>query len=172
MKEIVKILKGKKVTCNYYSKKEIRELVSEIENSEFCISEAAEKYGVSSFSVKKWLQRYSKTITVKKVKPRLSEEIKKTIIRDIQAGLQTINGAATKLNVSPQAINTWLKKYSIQAVSQVKSIQDNSSKMDKTSLKEIEELKLKVMALETMIDVAEKELNIDIRKKSGTKRSL
>lgn len=37
--------------------------------------------------------------------------------------------------------------------------------------KELEEARLKIVALETMIDVAEKELNLDIRKKSGIKRS-
>ena len=37
--------------------------------------------------------------------------------------------------------------------------------------KEIEYLKMKELALETMIDIAKEEFNIDLRKKSGTKPS-
>ena len=37
--------------------------------------------------------------------------------------------------------------------------------------KEVEYLKLKELALETMIDIAKEEFNIDLRKKSGTKQS-
>jgi hypothetical protein len=41
---------------------------------------------------------------------------------------------------------------------------------EKNLLQIIEEQKLKIAGLEAMIDVAEKELNIDIRKKSGTRQ--
>jgi len=36
---------------------------------------------------------------------------------------------------------------------------------------ELEYMRLRAVAFETMIDVAERELQIDIRKKSGTKQS-
>ena len=53
----------------------------------------------------------------------------------------------------------------------LESPQDKSA--PKTLSKEAEELaslRLKVSALETMIDIAESELGVDIRKKSGTKQ--
>lgn len=37
--------------------------------------------------------------------------------------------------------------------------------------KALEESNLKILALETMIDIAEEQLKINIRKKSGTKQS-
>jgi hypothetical protein len=45
-----------------------------------------------------------------------------------------------------------------------------STQETKALQKQVEMLKLKVEALETMIDIAEKQLKIDIRKKSGTKQ--
>jgi hypothetical protein len=41
---------------------------------------------------------------------------------------------------------------------------------EKSKNRDFEELRLRIAALETMIDVAEKEYNIDIRKKYGTKQ--
>ncbi|MBK7245556.1 MAG: hypothetical protein IPH98_17230 [Saprospiraceae bacterium] len=38
--------------------------------------------------------------------------------------------------------------------------------------KALEEAELKIKALNTLIDLAEEQLNIDIRKKSGAKQSL
>ncbi|NJO91495.1 MAG: hypothetical protein HC831_22935 [Chloroflexia bacterium] len=174
MRETVKVFNGKEVTCKYYSKKQIREFVSEIEKEELCTTEASERYSVTTETVRQWLQRYSKIIDVR-IKHRHSEETKKTAVRDVQAGILTLDEAAKKYDVYKQSIQSWMAKYSILIPAhKIESIQDSASeqKIAKTSLKEIEELKLKVIALETMIDVAEKELNIDIRKKSGTKRSL
>jgi hypothetical protein len=36
--------------------------------------------------------------------------------------------------------------------------------------KALQEAQIKIICLETMIDIAEKELNVNIRKKSGTKQ--
>lgn len=47
----------------------------------------------------------------------------------------------------------------------------NKNKKLEELQKELEAAKLKIAGLETLIDVAEKELSIDIRKKSGSKRS-
>jgi transposase-like protein len=173
MKERVKVIHGKEVICKYYSVKQIKEFVSEIEKDDLCIAEAAERFNTNARRIRTWLTQYSKTIEVKE-KPRLPEEIKKTIVRDVQAGVTTAKEAAKKYSVREQTINNWLDKYSIKTPIGEKYIQKTDIELqnDKRSLKELEELKLKILALETMIDVAEKELNIDIRKKSGTKQSL
>jgi len=50
----------------------------------------------------------------------------------------------------------------------------SNSRLESQRIEELEKelavLKLKLAGMETLIDVAEQELNIDIRKKSGTKR--
>jgi transposase-like protein len=157
-----------------YTRKQVREFVLEIEKEELTAKEAGEKYGVTDGTVREWLRRYSKVKAMKE-KNKVSEEVKKTVVRDIQAGLMTIAEASKQYNTYYQDVKHWVKKYSVSiAPDQLKSIEKSISEVgaNKESLKQIEELKLKVIALETMIDVAEKELNIDIRKKSGTKQSL
>ena len=49
--------------------------------------------------------------------------------------------------------------------------QSSSGGSDKELLKQLEEARLKIASLETMIEIANKELGIDIGKKSGTKQS-
>ena len=174
MKENVKIFNEKKVVHKCYSIREIREIVCKIEKDELCISEASEIYDVKTETVKSWLRRYSKIIEVT-VKHRLPKETKKTTVRNIQAGIMTVEETAKKYGIDSHTINRWMKEYSINISATCAEPIENGTpepKIDKTILKEIEELNLKVIALETMIDVAETELNIDIRKKSGTKRSL
>jgi transposase len=41
---------------------------------------------------------------------------------------------------------------------------------EKQLQKQLEEAKRKIICLETMIDIAEREIGVDIRKKSGTKQ--
>jgi len=48
--------------------------------------------------------------------------------------------------------------------------QSSSTEETKALQKQVEMLKLKVEGLETMIDIAEEQLKIDIRKKPGTKQ--
>jgi hypothetical protein len=57
------------------------------------------------------------------------------------------------------------------AVAMAKSKSASSSSKEQGLQKRIKELELKVEALETMIDIAEEQLHIDIRKKSGSQRS-
>ena len=74
-------------------------------------------------------------------------------------------------------IKRWVKEHQDQQQELLSSGMEpnqDKPKQDK-SVKDLEaELKLaklKILALETMIDVAEEQLNIEIRKKSGTKPS-
>jgi transposase len=169
MKKTVRVVDGKEINYNCYSKKEKRTIVASIEKDEICIEDAAEKCSVHIDTIKNWIKLYSKILTVT-VKRRLSEETKKTIVRDIEAGVLTRHEAMRRFDVQHKAIQEWMEKYSVYDEKPQKS--GYVVKNDKLISKEIANLKLKVTALETMIDVAEKELNIDIRKKHGTKRSL
>jgi transposase len=164
----------KELVRKYYSKKQVREFVLEIEKEELSAVEAAERYGVHEGTIRAWRRRYSK-VKEMEMKNRISEEVKKTIVRDIQAGLITMFEVSERYNVSRESIKYWLRRYSVNiSTDQRKTIEMDVPDFgsNKEDLKQIEDLKLKVIALETMIDVAEKELNIDIRKKSGTKQSL
>jgi transposase-like protein len=82
------------------------------------------------------------------------------------------------------SILNWMRKFGLKEPSedQIKIRQVMSKETEKTShereleekIKELEKLleheKLRTLALDTMIDIAERELKISIRKKSGAKR--
>jgi len=82
------------------------------------------------------------------------------------------------------SILNWMRKFGLKEPSedQIKIQQVMSKETEKTSherelekkVKELEKLleheKLRTLALDTMIDIAERELKISIRKKSGAKR--
>jgi hypothetical protein len=72
----------------------------------------------------------------------------------------------------------WVKEYQNEGQnllssgmekSQDKSSDGNTERTFQELEAELKLAKLKIIALETMIDVAEEQLNIEIRKKSGTK---
>lgn len=77
--------------------------------------------------------------------------------------------ASKKYGVTYSAVRYWLKKYSYDIALQKKS-QEMFPDQDKGLAKELALAKTKIMALETMIKVAEDEFKIAIRKKFGTKQ--
>lgn len=168
MKETVYFLNEKKVTAKYYSVAQIKKFVVEIENEDLRPSEAARKYGVCYEAIRNWLKKYSKT-QIPPVKHRISEELKKSIVRDIQSGILTKKEASIKANVTHESIKNWIDTYN--CILNQSKMQDNIKSDLLKGDWEVEELKLKVLALETMIDVAENVLKVDIRKKFGTKQS-
>lgn len=77
-------------------------------------------------------------------------------------------------------ISKWVKKYSSD-FSAMEDLQPGSgntnhvfrtakSSSEKELQKQLEEAKRKIICLETMMDIAEREIGVDIRKKSGTKQ--
>jgi transposase len=95
------------------------------------------------------------------------------IIAEIETGNLTTLEALKKYKISESTFYYWKKKYSNEIVS-VKATdnmeKNQESNASNTESKHLEELKLKIIALETMIDIAEKEFNIPIRKKCGSKQ--
>ena len=49
-------------------------------------------------------------------------------------------------------------------------ISESATEQEKSLRQALQEAQIKIICLETMIDIAEKELNVSIRKKSGTKQ--
>lgn len=104
---------------------------------------------------------------------------RRKVVEDLLTGQNTVSEISRKYNVSNSAVGEWLKKYQLEQTELVISLPmahepepvDNSDK-DKAELqKELALAKAKIATLETMIDIAEEQFNIEIRKKSGTKPS-
>jgi transposase-like protein len=102
------------------------------------------------------------------------------VVREIVSGEITINEVVEKYNLGcNKTVQHWLEKYSCEIGVYTSQDMGTRKKKDLTDVekqkidleKALKDANLKIMALETLINVAEKELKIDIRKKPGTKQS-
>ena len=120
-------------------------------------------------------------------------DIKKEAVREYLEDGVPYRALANKYGVSRSAINQWVlvhqaihdiarshkqvsydlqqKELGKKSKQVVQHLQSDLEKKVEVLEKQLEWEKLKSHALNTMINVAERELNIDIRKKPGTKQS-
>lgn len=115
----------------------------------------------------------------RKGQPRrvFSEELKRKIVKDIEAGKVSIASVCREYSVSSSAVYKWIHKYSSYLQKGVKLVMEMNSEGYRT--KELEKQlrdaeaalgrkQMEVDFLEKMIEIASKELGIDIKKKSLT----
>jgi transposase len=127
-------------------------------------------------------------MNIKKGKPggkhRYEFSLKRKVCEELLGGSITIRELARKYNIpgagtimrwvnwyqQEQAELTKLPSMSTEPIkSETDSLPSNSSEEYRKLQEELKLAKLKVTALETMIDIAEDQFNIEIRKKPGTK---
>ncbi len=103
------------------------------------------------------------------------------LVREIDAGRITVGGAIERFNFNTNSGNNMIRKWRLKYGSEIaltlpvmteKERQkfDSIQKRMKELEKQLEEIQMKNAALETLIDVAEDQLKISIRKKSGPKQ--
>jgi hypothetical protein len=103
------------------------------------------------------------------------------LVRELDAGRITVTAAIERFNFNPFnggfLIRSWRKKYASDITitlpvmtekerQKLEALQKQLKQMEK----HLEDAQMKNIALETMIDVAEEQLKITIRKKSGPKQ--
>lgn len=154
-----------------FSKEQKIKIVEEIESGQLTRKEAMEKYNIVGHqTLNSWLIQFGANPedVVKKQYKRADQRLAAfKIIR----GEDTVDQVARTMKVSVGTVTMWVRKFKNEVPSKPdrKSKTQESSSLSKDQQKELEELRLKVAGLEMMIDIAEKNLKIDIRKKSGTK---
>ena len=103
-----------------------------------------------------------------------SSELKQKLVRDLEQHLVTKAEIAREYNVSRSAIDKWVYKYSLMMKKGVKMVVESKSDTKKILLlkeriKELEQLigqkQITIEFLEKMIELTEKDLGIDIKKK-------
>ena len=108
-----------------------------------------------------------------------SEMIK--IILEVQTGIISIRAACLKYGLCRRTLRLWITRLSVRTLGDDLSNQLLSSMTDDKKCEALEKklrevtkafelAKLKIESLETMIKVAEEDLQIKIRKKRGTKQ--
>lgn len=110
-----------------------------------------------------------------------NDSFRRKVVEEVLSGSIFIAAAAKKYGIPHRStVSSWIKWYSknndiaISILSSVSTQKENKSPNELERIKELEAAleaaKLKIIGLETLIDVAEEQLKIDIRKKSGTKQ--
>ncbi len=114
-------------------------------------------------------------------KPRMryfSEELKKRIVNDLERNISSIAEVSREYEVSRTALYNWIYQYSSYAKRGEKVIVESQSQTKKVSelkdrIKELERIigqkQLLIDFKEKMIEIAEEEYKVDIKKKLGSR---
>jgi transposase len=144
-----------------------------------------QKHGIARSVLAGWMRDFGSPDYHARKQGHLSQQEKRSIVRAIQEGRMTIFEARTAYRINSVAtITTWIKESKREnaelgvsntaLMSRKKQDQHpdpDTKKALAEALKKLEEAELKVQALNTLIDVAEEQFKIAIRKKAGAKQS-
>jgi transposase-like protein len=106
-----------------------------------------------------------------------SEEFKKGKVRELERNLSSITDICRTYSVSRTSVYKWIYKYSVMAKKQVKQVVEAKSDTQKIKalenrIKELERIigqkQLLLEFKDKMIEIAEADYNVDIKKKVGS----
>ncbi|HTG56181.1 MAG TPA: hypothetical protein VL943_07940 [Niabella sp.] len=163
-----------------YDKRLILKIVAEVEAG-LPRKEATRMYELGKTSLDSWLKKYGSVNYQQNIKRKSYSNLqKRTIVTAIERGRMNLSEAQTAYNIRNQkTIRGWLEKHKSEKIDLCIATPTSMSKSKKTATKvsnealqkALEEAELKLKALNILIDVAEEQLKIDIRKKSGARQS-
>lgn len=130
------------------------------------------KYGIVASTLNQWLNRYASPAFNRRAK--IEEVTKRKVVRAINEGRMTIKEAWISLNLTDgSSVRRWIKEFKRENEELPNSNSPSMHSVTSTNDPLVEELsnaRLKIAALETMIDIAEQQFKISIRKKPGAKQ--
>ncbi len=163
-----------------FDKRVLRKAVQDVEDG-VPRSEVLLTYSMCENTLGVALKRYGSEHYHQSKRASISKLTKNSVVAAVQTGRMTIDQATMACNVKdPATIRMWIKTAQYQ---QEELIAVNCAPMpkpgkQKTPLelenerlkKQLEYVQLQLLAVNTLIDVAEKQLKISIRKKPGAKQ--
>ena len=105
-------------------------------------------------------------------RPKTPTEVVRAVLYDVKYSAMTLTQIAEKYQIaSASTISRWVRRYS----SDFEQMSNFPPKTDQAPAegqlhKSLEEARMRIICLETMIDIAEKQFNVAIRKKPGSKQ--
>jgi transposase len=165
---------------SHYDRRLILKIVKEIEEG-LPRQEAIRIYDLGKSTLKGWMKNYGSDHYHDKLKRKQYTSLqKRTIVSAIEQGRMSIHEAQVAYKIRTQkTIRDWLQRFKAEKVEVCIENQlpvGTKKKADTTAQtaalqKALQEAELKIKALNTLIDVAEEQLKISIRKKSGARQS-
>lgn len=144
------------------------ELDAGLTKKEVCL-----KYGMDFSTLRAWIELYGSP-DCKNQRVRITDQQRREVARAIMEGRMTIKEAQKEYKiVYASSIRLWIKKMKKENVELTDCSQHTmpySTSADHQILQELSNARLKIAALETMIDIAEQQFKISIRKKPGAKQ--
>ena len=132
-------------------------------------------YGMAYTTINEWMRTYCSESYKVNLRSVVSAQQRKKTVRWVQEGKITNQQASELCKVSKKTITAWLRLAKREEADLVRSNHNDmptdpaiSSQIDLSG--QLNEARLKIKALETMIDIAEQQFKISIRKKSGAKQ--
>lgn len=155
-----------------FPKNQIRQIVAAIEAG-LDRKEACAKYGMAYATLTEWMNKYGSSEYHANKRLPFPAEKKRTIVRQVLDERITKKEACLAYNIQPRVLNAWVLQYKRedhQLASHNHSPMPSNIAIPNNIADELQQAKLKIAALETMIDIAEQQFKIAIRKKSGAKQ--
>lgn len=163
-----------------YDKRLILKIVKEVEEG-LPRKEAIRIYGLGKSSINAWMRTYGSPNYQQHLKRKSYSNLqKRTIVSAVEQGRMSIREAQVAYKIKDaKIIRDWLNQYKSEKVEICMETQPLMGKNKKpinkvptaTLQKALQQAELQIKALNTLIDVAEEQLKIDIRKKSGARQS-
>lgn len=168
-------LKGRKERVN---KEGIRAAVSSVEAG---ISRRiiCEQYGVTLGTVAVWMRLYGSAHYHAHKRRTFSHQQKRNLVRAITEDRLSVKEAAVANGIPADTVRRWqrnINRENTELAVLNRSVMAQQAPADpgqdlKALQQQLQEAQLKIAALETMIEIAEKQFKIEIRKKPGAKQS-
>lgn len=165
---------------SHYDRRLILKIVREVEAG-LPRKEAIRIYNLGKSSLDVWMRTYGSLKYHEQTKRKIYTNLeKRTVVTAIEEGRLTIKDAKIAYRIkSEKSIRDWLRQYKREKVEicientlPMAKIKPSAQDLEKEALhRALQEAELKIKALNTLIDVAEDQLKIDIRKKSGARQS-
>jgi len=123
-------------------------------------------------------EQYEKLTRRERQRRYFSEEFKRKKVAEIEKNLTTVAEVSREYQVNRSAVYHWIYKYSYMRKKGVRQVIESKSDTGKLQLlkeqiRELEQVvgqkQLQIDFLSKMIDIAEKEYGVDIKKKSDRK---
>lgn len=139
------------------------------------IRRLCQEYGMSEDILRLWMIKYGSSYFKSGMQTKHKPQQIRPIVRAILEGRLTIHEAAIKGKVSIATVRKWVKRFEQEDADLPVPKQEDmpppaQSPADSALHAELEVARLKIKALETMIEVAEEQFKIPIRKKFGAKQ--
>lgn len=157
-----------------FHKRLVLQIVREVEEG-LPRKAACDKYGMAYCTLGEWMSRFGSAGYHATKRSHFSIHQRRSIIRSLREGRMTKDEAHLIHKIGKKTLNTWLREAKQEDSDLVSFNQEDMAAKQinypgNELQNELAEARLKIKALETMIDIAEEQFKIAIRKKSGAKQ--